>query len=203
MNGIGNFIVNDLKPDENPRLFVKAPYRFLSVLSDLRIGIPAGLLFGLILILSPASIAVAIDCLTEFFVTFASLPLHLFNWLLALVDKLFPFKWHWLSYAMLAFAVVILTGLLGRFVKWVNAKYSALVALARSKGIDLSWTRIVEVKPIHILVGGFLVTVFGTLLPLIAHEAQLIHAGSKSFAVGSALTLAGAMAFVSFVLTRF
>ncbi|MFO1126306.1 MAG: hypothetical protein U1E25_14240 [Methylocystis sp.] len=66
----------------------------------------------------------------------------------------------------------------------------------------MSWTRIVEVKPIHILVGGFLVTVFGTLLPLIAHEAQLIHTG-KSLAVGSALTLAGAMAFVSFVLTRF
>ncbi|MFO1126307.1 MAG: hypothetical protein U1E25_14245 [Methylocystis sp.] len=42
-NGIGNFIVNDLKPDENPRLFVKGAYRFLSVLSDLRIGIPAGL----------------------------------------------------------------------------------------------------------------------------------------------------------------
>ncbi len=200
---IGNFIVNDLKPGEDRRLFVKAPYRFLSVLSDLRIGIPAGLLFGLILILSPASIAVAIDCLTEFFATFAHLVLSIVIAPFALLARAFPFSWHWLSYVLLAFAVVILTGVLGRFVKWVDEKYSAFLAWARAKtSRDLSWIRIVEVKPIHILVGGFLVTV-ATLSPLIAHEAQLIQEGSKTFAVGSALTLAGAMAFVSFVLTRF
>lgn len=200
---IGKFIVSGLKPRENHRLFAKAPYRFLSILSDLRIGIPVGLLFGLILILSPASIAVAIECLTEFFVTFLSLALSILIAPFALLAKAFPFNWHWFSYVMLAFAVVILTGVLGRFVKWVDEKYSAFLAWARSKtSRDLSWIRIVEVKPVHILVGGFLATV-ATLTPLVAHEAQIVQESSKSFAVGSALTLAGAMAFVAFVLTRF
>jgi pimeloyl-ACP methyl ester carboxylesterase len=186
--GIANFIVNGRKPSEPHELFVREPYRFLKAFSELRVGIPAGLLLGLILVLSPASIALAFQCLTEFGVAILTTPFAIllmpFEWL----ARTFPPSWHWLSYVIAAFTVIFVFGVLGKF--------NALLRPRLKRWFP------VEVTPRQILVGGICAT-FVMLLPLIAHEANLIWDGSKSFAAGSALSLAGTVAFVAFVLTRF